>query len=472
MPGFPADRAKARRGSPEPRQDGATRQDAPEPGQDRADGRREPPEPRRDRAERRGVPGIVRYLAAAVLVRTADGGAAVGLVLLALDPALRLRDAAATGGLLAAALSAPHLIGPWAAHRLDRSRDSRRILAVAYVLYGAGLAAGSLALGRAPLVTAVALVAVAGACGPLLTGGLSSRLGGIVGPSVREQRRAQGWDSLTYGIAGTAGPGVVAAFAGLLGPLPALLGLSCAAAAAALLTWTLPHDGRGRPAEEETPGVLAGMAVMARIGPLRRVTLLTLLSAPQIGALPVIAAVLAPHLTHRPGAAATLTVAAGLGSLAGSLVVTVFPLRGEPETLALRLFAVTAAATALCALAPAYPLALAGFAAIGAANAVSFTATLAARQAYAPPGARAQVFVTSAGLKVALASVGSATAGAAAGLGGNALLLLTAALFGVAVLAAAGDLALTGGRRAGRRAARRPAPDQASPPERSPSACS
>lgn len=85
---------------------------------------------------------------------------------------------------------------------------------------------------------------------------------------------------------------------------------------------------------------------------------------------------------------------------------------------------------------------LRGRAVIGLVNATAFTATLAARTKYAPPYARAQVFVTSAGLKVALASVGAAATGMAAGLGGRVLLLPAAAITATSVLAAIADRVL------------------------------
>lgn len=407
--------------------------------------------------------GLVRYVPAAVLARGADGGAAVGLVLLAMDPGLRVPGAAATGGLLAGALSAPHLFGPWMARRLDRARDARWVLATAFLIYAAGLAAGSLLLGRAPVWAAVAAVAVAGCCGPLVTGGLSSRLPGTSGADGPARRRAQGWDALTYGIGGTAGPAAVAGLAGLFGPLTAMLGLGGAAAVAAGLTLTLRLERATDSSANDAPGVLAGMGVLVRSAPLRRVTTLTLLGALSLGAMPVIAAVLGPHLTHRPGAGATLTVAYGLGNLGGSLLVTIFPLRGEPERLALRLFTAMAATLALGSLAPGFPVALAGFALIGVANALSFTATLTARTEYAPVAARAQVFVTSAGLKVAVSSVGSAAAGAMAGLGGRTLLLLCAGVGVVAVLSAGADRLASRRRDSGdtaRRSAEAPAPAQ------------
>ncbi|MFI6518131.1 MFS transporter [Spirillospora sp. NPDC050679] len=377
--------------------------------------------------------GLARYLAAAVLVRGADSGAGVGLVLLALRPGGGYGEAAA--GLLAAALSAPHLLGPWLAGRLDAARDGRRLLAGAFLVYAVALAAGTFALNGAPLPVALLAVAVAGCCGPLLTGGMSSRL------AAGKDRRIQGWDALTYGVGGTAGPALVAAVSASWGAAAALFGLAAASAVAAGLTLTLPARPAAHVSGEAPAGVRAGMALLWRHAALRRVTVMTLLAAPQLGALPVMAAAVGARLHGPAEAGAMLTAAFGLGGLAGALLMTAVPLRGDPERAAARLFALMAVVTALCALAPGYPAALAGFALIGVANSLSFTAVLAARAAYAPPAARAQVFVTSAGLKMAMASVGAAVAGATAGLGGTALLLMAAAVTGSAVAAALADRA-------------------------------
>jgi preprotein translocase subunit Sec61beta len=125
--------------------------------------------------------GLVRYCAAAVLVRASDAGAVAGLILLAVDPDLRTAAGPAVGGLLVAALTAPHLLGPWIANRLDRAGDGRGLLAGSYLVYAVALAAGSLAVGRVSVVVPLVLVGLAGCCGPLLTGGLSSRLTAIAG---------------------------------------------------------------------------------------------------------------------------------------------------------------------------------------------------------------------------------------------------------------------------------------------------
>ncbi|HST85616.1 MAG TPA: hypothetical protein VLL08_28010 [Kineosporiaceae bacterium] len=388
--------------------------------------------------------GLARYAVAATLVRAADAGAVVGLVLLAVDPARRAGAGPTVAGLLAAALTAPHLIGPWIAHQLDRARDGRALLAWSYLLYAVALAVGSVSVGRAPAAVSILAVGVAGSCGPLLTGGLSSRLAGIAGPGERAQRRAQGWDAVTYGVGGTAGPAVVAASSAVTGPQAALLGLCAGAAIAAGLTLTLPPARSAASTTGVTDpvlGVRAGLGLLWTSGPLRRVTTMTMLGALGMGALPLAAVALGSSLAGRAGAGATLTMAAGAGGLVGSLAVTIFPIRGEPDLLARRLFAALTVVIVGCALAPTFVLSVTGFALIGVGNATSFTATLAARSTYAPPAARAQVFVTSAGLKVAMSSAGSAVAGIGigAGFGGRTLLLVAAAATGIGVLIAVGD---------------------------------
>ena len=363
---------------------------------------------------------LARYLAAATLARGADAGAPVGLALLATgSPA-----GPAAGGLLAAALTAPHLLGPWVARRLDAARDGRWVLAAAFAGYGLALASGALLLGRAPLAFAAVAVVVAGACGPLLTGGMSSRLAATAGDG------REGWDALSYGLGGTGGPALVALATAVTTPLTAVLALSLATGLAAVLTRTLPFIER--PAGDQAPPpAREALRLLLRDGRLRRVNLITMLTAFALGGLALIAAVLG---------SATLMAAFGFGVLAGSLLLTAVPLRGEPERLTAYGATAQAIALGLTALAPTYPLTLAGFALAGVANASFITATFAARGQYAPPEARAQVFVSMAGLKVAAGSVGAAVAGALVAAAGPRLLLAAAAAVTVGVvLYALGD---------------------------------
>ena len=410
-----------------------------------------------------------RYAFAATVARTADAGAAVGVVLLAAGGAVGVR----LGGFLAAALTAPHLLGGRIGRLVDRARDPRRPLAAGCVGYAAALATatGALRLGL-PAVGGGALV-VAGACGPLLTGGFSSLTGGLGGCP----ERARGIDTLTYGVSGVVGPAAVAGLAALTSPAASLLLLAGATLVAAVGTRWLPPvrvstaapvpggrsgpprsasrvsaaasaaGGRGRPMRSASgrssrSSVRAsggGRAVLLTVRPLRRVTVTTVVSAAVGGMLAVLAVVLAAAVTGRPADGAWLLGAMGLGNLVGSAALAVRPLTAEPVRATLVLTAALGVGYLLVALASGYALLLGAFAVVGVLTAPWITASLATRERHAPPGRRAEVFAGMAGWKMAAASAGTALAGLLAAAPARTVVAVAAALVLGSALAMALD---------------------------------
>ncbi|MFG3100953.1 MFS transporter [Streptomyces sp. NPDC048182] len=397
-------------------------------------------------AARRGL-SLAVYLTSATLVRSASGGAPVALVALTL--ARPGHGGAALGGVLAALLTLPNVAGPWMARWLEEARDPRLRLAAAFTVFGLMLAGTGLTLGHLPVAVVGLLVIVGGLCDPLMTGGLSSRLALIVGEDTRAQRRAEGWDSATYGTSNILGPAVVAAITALTGALTAVVALGAAGVVAGLLMFALPREHRTAAARQRSMPVRDALKVIVRRGPLRRVMVATMITSVSTGGVMVIAVVFGRNLQGSAGAGAALGAAYGVGNLCGALLTGAFPLTGEPERWVLRLIAANAVAVGLCALAPGYVLALVTFALAGATSAVLFTATLAVRSVYSPPGARAQVFVTMAGLKMAAGSAGTALAGTLAGIGPRLVLCLNALVVASAVTIALADLRLTRRRSAG-----------------------
>lgn len=140
---------------------------------------------------------LARYVAAAAAARIPDAGASVGLVLLVAESGGGGIDAA----LFTICLNLPHLAGPVLARQLDRGRDGRPFIAACCTGYGAALASAALSIGRVPLAVSLGFVVAAGVCGPVLTAGLSSQLSLMVPRETSVQRRAQGLDALTYGVA-------------------------------------------------------------------------------------------------------------------------------------------------------------------------------------------------------------------------------------------------------------------------------
>ncbi|NKX55437.1 MFS transporter [Arthrobacter sp. E918] len=346
-------------------------------------------------------------------------------------------------GLLGASLTAPHLLGPFVARSLDTARDGRTVIALACILHGATLAAAVLLYPYTwPAVTALLLVS-SGLVGPLLTGGISSRLPAIAGPGQVDQRRAQGWDVATYGLGGTIGPALVAAVSSWADATVAALILAAGTFAAAAFVRLLPSApppavGSGVPRPGRT------LLLMICSGPLRRTLYLTMTIALSVAALPIAAVASTGRLGVDQAAAGVLIAAYGLGNLAGSAAVLLRPLRGDADRLMTRLAAAVAAALAGVALADGFVLTTAAYAAAGILNACFFAATLAARSEYAPPQARGQVFVWVGALKITAGSAGTALAGAVAA--GPAQLPVVMALTLAVACAAASVL----DRRAGR----------------------
>ncbi len=346
----------------------------------------------------------VRYVASATLVRTADAGAGVGLVLLAAERG----SAPAVGGLLAAGLTFPHLLGPLPARLLDRRRDGRGVLALFFTVYGVALAVATLTFRSVPLVVSLLLVAGAGVCGPILTGGLSSRLASLV--PAEGLRRAQGMDAVTYGVGGSAGPALVAVLAAVTSPRTALLVLGAAAVVSALLVLGLPRTETQRDAETAS-SLRQVLGTVAGVPGLRRATVTTMAVQLVTGTLVVLGVGLSRQLSFGAHGGAVLIAAFGVGNLVGSLAVTARPLHGSADVLLPRLSVLIAVLILIAGLAPDYWLALIAFALAGFVTGPQFAATLAARSDYAPPGDTAQIFVTMSALKIGAQSLGTAVAG-------------------------------------------------------------
>lgn len=372
------------------------------------------------------IPLLARYVAVASLVRAADGGAAVGLIALAASFAGRPGGGTGTGGILAALLTGPQLLGPLLARPLDRANDDRCMLAVAFATFGIALAAAAFTLGRTPVLIPALCVALAGSCGPFMTGGFSAKLAALVAPDEKAQRRAEGWDAATYGMGTTVGPACVAVVAVAVGPAAAVLCLAIAAITGSALVWTVPA-GRSPERSAALP-VGAALRAIAATGPLRRTLVATTLTAIGTGGFAVIAVLLGLQLHGTLSSGAALNASYGLGTLAGAFAVAAHPLRGEPERRLTALIGLSALVIGLCAAVPTLAIALVAFATAGVVSAVLFAASLAVRSTYAPEGARAQVFVAMAALKTAGASAGTALAGALAGWGPRLLLLAAASL--------------------------------------------
>ena len=366
--------------------------------------------------------GFRRYLLAAVLVRLPDEGARVALVMLALNRT----GSAAIGGLLVAALLIPHVVAaPTVGWLTDRAKRPGWVLTGAGLGFAATLVAVVLLLGRIPLGIVVALLVAGGCCGPALTGGLTSQLSQLV-PEARVPR-AFGADSLSYNVAGIAGPAVAGTLAGLWHPGGATLALAAISAGGAVLLAVLPLASASAGVGEEPPRLSAGVRAIAGDRVLGTVTAASSLGQLGPGALAVVAAVLATA-QGRPAATGWLLAALAAGGLFGSLWWTWRPAAPgrAARTVMISLVGIgiplaVAAVTTSSLVVTAVLFAVSGVF-LGPFTGALFTT----RQDRAPKAARAQVFTISAGVKTTAAAAGAALGGAITHLPAPAQLLLVA----------------------------------------------
>jgi MFS family permease len=373
---------------------------------------------------RTGTRGLPRYLITAVLIRLADEGARVGLVLLALER----MNSAAVGGLLVAVLLVPQVVAAPAIGLLtDRARQPRWVLTISVAGFAASLAAVALMLGRVPLPVVVAMLLVGGCCGPGLTGGLTSQLPRLVSES--SLPRAFGADSLTYNVSGIAGPAVAAIVAGVAGAGTATIALAAAAAAGALLLATLPIPLQRRSPDQQRPPLTGGFRALLTDRVLGAVTASSTLGQLGLGALPIVAAVLASR-QHQPAATGWLMTAIAVGALLGSLLWTWRPAQPAhtPLTVMIALIG-TGAPLAIAAMSTSsLPLTALLFGISGISVGPFTGALFTTRKLYAPDDVQAQVFTITAGLRLTMAAAGAAIGGALAGLSSSTQLIFVASV--------------------------------------------
>ncbi|MGG2459146.1 MFS transporter [Streptomyces sp. RGM 3693] len=376
--------------------------------------------------------GLPRYLAVALLARLAEEGMAVAAVLLT----LARTGSAAQGAFLLTSWMAPHVLAaPLVGALAARTRRPRLFHLAALGGFAAAIAALALLAGRAPAPVTLTVALVGGACGPVVSGGLSGLIAVLV-PAGPPRDRAYALDAAVYNAASVAGPATVSVVAGLWSPGPAMALLAGVAAIAAGLTPGLfrgrERSGRQRPddgpaAVARRSGPTAGLVAVLRVRELRAITAATCLAFVGVGGLTTTTVLLAAQRGY-PGSGGALMTAFAIGALAGSLAIARWRPRVTPQLTATIALLGTGSTLAVAALIP-RPAAAAGlFALAGLCDGPLLTATLRIRADHAPAAVRAQVFTLGAGMKITAAACGAGLTGLAATLPPPALLLGIAAL--------------------------------------------
>jgi MFS family permease len=351
---------------------------------------------------------LARYVFAATIARIATGASAVTIILLA-----RKYDVDGTmSGVLAACLTAPHVLGPIYGRILDEARDPRHIIAVAAFMYPAFFQLAMWSLENKVVWLTISSLLVCGACSSFMMGGLSTQLVKLVPNDVTTRRRAQSWDTLTYGIGLTMGPLMIAVLASIISiQLSASILMSSPILAGVIILCfpSLSHlEIRDK---QPTPGFKQVANTLYQSSHLKRTIGMTAGASFSIAALPVLAVYLGEFWQHNQERGAYLVTLYGVGTLCGALLLMLKPMRAEALVLLRNIGVVLLITLILIALSSSFQLGLVTYWLCGVVNSVFFAATLAARTEYAPEQGAAQVYLWVAAAKVSAGSIGAIVAG-------------------------------------------------------------
>lgn len=355
------------------------------------------------------------YLASSIPLRLAVTGSTVAIPILATQ---ELGNVALGGGLVAAFLAPSVLAAPLVGAILDRTRHPRRwMIASAALTASAFLLTGFLGLVPTPLV-AVVLV-LAGLATPFSQGGMSS----FVTEEIPDERKAYGYDALSYNVGSVGGPALVA-LAGLGHAtrlaIWVLVGAALLGAVAFLATHLRPRPAAVHPSV--LSAIAAGTRHLVRHRPLTVVTASGTLSQLGAGGLPIAAVALSVQRAGTPDDAATIVTAFAIGGLVGALLEAARPsARFSAAVVMGGGFAATGVATLFAAIDFGLWWSVVAIGISGLFTASSAAAMLLLRKQQSPPEVRSQVFTVGAGLRATASAVGAAVAGVLAGLDASVL---------------------------------------------------
>jgi MFS family permease len=348
------------------------------------------------------------YLAGAVVARAGDDMSGPALLLTGFALAGSTTDASS---LLAGITISAAVGGPVLGTLLDRTGRPGRLLAVALVLYAAGLGTILLGLGRMPFAVTILIAVVTGLLGPALSGGWTAQLPRVVlGDHLP---RANTLDAMTFSVASLAGPALAGGVAEAMGAPTAVVVSVVLIALALPAAWMLPaRPGRARGARTTSviSDLTAGIRVIAGRPSLARATLTSVVSCIAQGMLTACIPLLGERVLGGAGRGAALLSCAAISALAANAVLTRFPRPVAPDTIIWVSALVQAAALALTTWRQPVVLIVAVLIA-GIGEGPQLAALFAIRHRETPEHLRAQIFTTGASLKITGVALGAVIAG-------------------------------------------------------------
>jgi MFS family permease len=321
----------------------------------------------------------------------------------------RTGSAPLAGVTVAAAVLPGALTGPVLGAWLDVARRRRVWIVGDQLLSVAGLAAMVALAGRAPDWTVPAVAVVYGVTRPLSSGTFYSALAEIAGPQLLDV--ASTIEASSLNLAVVVGPALGGALAGAAGaPAAVEFQAGLTLLVAVLVAFNAAFEARPEQrVANVSDAVRQGLTALVRDRVIRSTSLASTLAGFGWGLMAVGFPLYAVETLHAPAhTSGYLWAALGAGSILGT-----FGLRGAPT---LRRVGASYGALAVSALvwplAPDLAFGIALITLTGFLEGPAFSGTVALRQRYAPPAARAQMMTTLTGIAMIASSAGAVIGGA------------------------------------------------------------
>jgi len=369
-----------------------------------------------------------RYLITATAARTAVESAGPAILVVAIATIGNPSD----GAYIAAGLTAAAAIGgPVVGAMLDRSRHPRAGFTLAMVVMIVGLIALLIALGRTPMWVAIILAGFAGLAYPALTGAWTAQLARLMPPTLLH--RAYSADAGTYSLAAIIGPPIAAGV--VAWNVSAPIAIPIIVLIFAIITLRrVPLTPALRTQQHKLMSDLRyGFRTLWHKAALRRTTIITVIGFGGEAALFITAPVIAQLLTGSLAFTGVILAARAVGGLLSAAFLVRHPVH-HPDRVVVWGGISVAITYFIMGFFITLPVILIGAFIAGVAQGYLLSAMFQVRNRESDDRVRAQIFTTSASLRMTAFAAATAGLGALLILGPSVVLIAGALLNVVAVL--------------------------------------
>jgi predicted MFS family arabinose efflux permease len=369
-----------------------------------------------------------RYLITATTARAAIESAGPAVLVVAIV----VLGSASDGAFIAASFTAAAAVGgPVIGALLDRTATPRRGFAIALLVTAVGLAAIGVALGRLPFWVVLGLAAVTGLGYPAVTGAWTAQLSSLVPPNLLS--RAYAADAGTYSVAAIVGPPLATSLIALGTAAPIALPVVMLIVATAALQRVPLRKIAPIRQHSLLSDLRHGFATIAKRAALRRTTLISVIAFGGEAALFVTAPLLAKNLTGSLAFTGVILGARAVGGILMAAILIRHPIR-NPDRVLIGGFLLVGIIIITMGLFTTLPVIIVGAGLTGTLHAAALAAMFHVRNRESDDRVRAQVFTTSASLRMSAFAAATAGFGTLLFLGPSVVLLLGGAVILIAVV--------------------------------------